>query len=84
MKQFTDWNSPYQLFKRCKVTDVKTVAEFLDRYYKKDRYTGRGKEYTATVLNAHEKVFEGFGVDWISKFESVTGEVVSFYGDEVD
>lgn len=69
-----------EIFKDDKVTNVKTVVEFLDRYYKKDRYTGRGKEYAAIVLKSHEETFEMHGVDWISKFESVTGEVVAFYG----
>lgn len=70
----------FDLFKSYKVNDVNSVAEFLDRYYKKDRYTGRGKEYAAAVLKSHEKCFEVDGVDWISKHESRTGEVVAFYG----
>lgn len=74
--------TPFEIFKDCKVTDVKTVAEFLDRYYRKDRYTGRGEEYAAVLLKSHEDDFKEWGVDWISKHESLTGEVVAFYGCE--
>lgn len=83
MKQYTDWNSPYHLFHKCKVTDVSSVAEFLDRYYKQDQYTGRGDEYAAVLLTTHKERFEKYDVDWISKHDSCTGEVVAFYGDEV-
>lgn len=72
--------TPFEIFKSCRVTDVKTVAEFLDRYYRKDKYTGRGEEYAATVLESHEKDFKELGVDWISRHESNIGEVVAFYG----
>lgn len=74
--------TPFELFKSDRVTDVKTVAEFLDRYYRPDRYTGRGEEYAAVVLKSHEKDFNELGVDWISKHDSLTGSVVSFYGTE--
>ena len=74
--------TPYEVFKDRRVTDVKTVAEFLDLYYKKDRYTGRGEEHAAVVLASHEKMFELWGMDWISRHDSVTGEVVAFYGKE--
>lgn len=72
--------SPFEIFKSCAVTDVKTVAEFLDKYYRKDRYTGRGEEYAKEVLRNHEAGFKELGVDWISKHESLTGAVVAFYG----
>lgn len=74
----------FELFRSCRVTDVKTVAEFLDRYYRKDRYTGRGTEYAAVLLESHEADFDKFGVDWISQHDSNTSEVVSFYGCEVE
>ena len=70
----------YDLFMSDKVTDVKTVEEFLDRYYKPDRYKGRGEEYAKTVLKHQEVNFRKDGVAWISQFGSVTGHIVSFYG----
>ena len=76
--------TPFELFKSNRVTDVKTVAEFLDRYYRPDRYTGRGEEYAAVLLKSHEEEFNESGVDWISKHDSLTGSVVSFYGNVED
>lgn len=77
-----DRSSPYQIFKDCKVDDVKTVSEFLDKYYKHDRYKGRGEEYAAVVLNSHEEDLKKYDMDWMSKHESRTGEVVAFYSDD--
>ena len=71
---------PFDIFKSDKVTDVKTVTEFLDRYYRHDKYKGRGDEYATILLKHHEEDFKKFGVDWISKHDSLTGSVVSFYG----
>ena len=75
--------TPYEVFEDRKVTDVKTVEEFLDRYYRKDRYTDRGEEHAAVVLASHKTMFELWGMDWIARHESVTGEVVAFYSGEV-
>ena len=75
--------TPFELFKSNRVTDVKTVAEFLDRYYRPDKYTGRGEEYAAAILKSHEEDFNKSGVDCISKHDSSTGSVVSFYGNEM-
>jgi hypothetical protein len=62
------------------VTDVANVKEFLARYYRTDRYTGRGEEYAAAVLDTHERHFATYGYDIISRHESVTGLPVAFYG----
>ena len=75
---------PFDIFKSDKVIDVNTVAEFLHRYYRPDRYTGRGEEYATILLKHHEDDFKKFGVDWISKYDSLTGNVVSFYGSVED
>lgn len=68
------------LFRQYTVTDVATVAEFLRRYYKPDRYTGRGAEYAAVLLASHQADFDRDGFDIISHHDSVTGQVVAFYG----
>lgn len=70
----------YYSFQEYRVTDVQTVAEFLAKYYKRDRYTGRGAEYAACLLASHTKSFEVDGYDIISHHDSNTGEVVAFYG----
>lgn len=72
----------YELFRDCKVNDVKTLPEFLNRYYKPDRYKGRGAEYAAAVLATHVENFKVHGVSWISKYGYIAGEVVSFYSDQ--
>jgi hypothetical protein len=61
------------------VTDNITIQEFLSKYYRPDRYTGRGEEYAKTVLASHEKHFKELGFDLISRHESVTGQAVWFH-----
>ncbi len=60
------------------VTDVSTVKEFLDKYYRPDRYTGRGAEYAAVLVKSHEDNCKRWGYDLISHHDSKTGEVVYF------
>lgn len=72
--------SPYRMLSPYMVTDVETVAEFILRYYKPEIYKEFGKEYAKTLIESHQMYFECFGVDWISKHDSVTGSIVSFYG----
>jgi hypothetical protein len=65
-------------FANCRV-QAASVADFLDRYYKHDRYRGRGADYAAAVLASHQRDFERDGYDIISRHESVTGEVVAYF-----
>jgi len=74
--------SPYHIFKDCQVTDVTTLEEFLLKYYKHERYLGRGEEYAAVVLASHRADYEEYGMDWMGPFESITGSAVSFYRNE--
>jgi hypothetical protein len=75
-------NIPHRIYTGWhKATGIETVAQFLDRFYKPDRYTGRGAEYASTLLASHELDFITTGYDLISHFDSVTGEqVVLIYG----
>lgn len=59
---------------------AKSVSDFLDRYYRRERYTGRGAEYASGLLASYEKDFSEEGICWISHHDSVTGDVVSFLG----
>jgi len=59
-----------------------SVDDFLNRYYKRDRYTGRGPEYAACLLKSYTEEFEEYGFCFISHHDSNTGEVVAFYGKE--
>ena len=67
------------LFKKYQVLDVKTVEEFLSRYYRADRYTARGKEYADALLKNYTEDFEENGYTYIDKHGSNTGQTVSFY-----
>lgn len=70
------------LFLDCKVDDVKTPEEFLNKYYRPERYTGRGKEYAEYLLAHYKEDFETYGFVVISHFDSVTGKVVSLFAGE--
>jgi hypothetical protein len=75
--------SQRHLFIDCRVTDVSTVKEFLDKYYRRDRYTGWGEEYAACLLAHHEDDFVKYGYDCISHYDSRTGEVVAIFDEQV-
>jgi hypothetical protein len=64
----------------CRVAAA-SVADFLERYYLRDRYHGRGADYAAAVLASHERDFEAHGYDIISRHESVTGSVVALFSE---
>jgi hypothetical protein len=67
------------LFRKYAVDDVTTVTEFLDKYYKRSRYTDWGEEYAAVLLAHHQADFDRDGFDIISHHDSKTGETVAFY-----
>ena len=71
----TDTPTP---FADCRV-EAASVEDFLERYYLRDRYHGRGADYAAAVLASHQSDFERDGFDIISRHESVTGSVVAFF-----
>ena len=58
--------------------EAESVTDFLRRYYKPERYTGRGKEYAASLLTSYQREYETRGYTFISQFESVTGALVVF------
>lgn len=60
-----------------------TITEFCKRYYKYERYEGRGKEYAAAVLASNTEDFDKYGYCLISSHDSVTGRAVKFNGKEV-
>lgn len=71
-------------FRKYQVKNCKTIEEFLEKYYKHERYQGRGEKYAESLLNNHKEVFLQEGVDWISHHDSVTGQVVSFHEEYID
>lgn len=63
-----------------KKVKANSVSDFLKKYYREDRYTGRGKEYAATLLASYEEEFKEYGYCIISKHDSKSGDVCAFFG----
>ena len=55
-----------------------SVEDFLNRYYKPDRFHGRGADYAAALIASHIKDYQDYGYDFISHHDSVTGEIVAW------
>jgi hypothetical protein len=72
----------YYNFEKYKVNDVKTIEEFLQKYTKYSRHQGRGQEYVDCRIKSHKDDLVKYGYTFITHHDSVTGEVVSFYGEE--
>ena len=66
-------------FKKYKVR-AKSLEDFLNRYYKHDRFRGRGHKYTEELIRSHQSDFKEDGYDIISHHDSVTGRIVAYYG----
>lgn len=71
----------YEKMKRYQV-QAKSVEDFRQRFTKPDRYQKRGPEYVAAVLEYAHNCMERFGYTIISRHDSVTGEIVAYYGDQ--
>ncbi|WP_372011338.1 hypothetical protein NBRC13296_12260 [Paenibacillus chitinolyticus] len=70
------------LFEAFKKFEVKadSVEDFLKRYTKHSRHYGRGADYAAHRIKSFTEELKKCGYTFISKHDSVTGEVVSYYG----
>ena len=66
-------------FKKYKVP-AKSIEDFLNRYYKHDRFRGQGDKYARELIKSHQSDFEEDGYDIISHHDSVTGRIVAYYG----
>lgn len=66
-------------FEGCDVPAT-SVKDFCERYYKHDRYEGRGPLYTLAVLLCQESALESEGYCLISRHDSVTGKNVVWRG----
>lgn len=69
----------YNNFSVHEVTDVTTLEDFMNKYYKGSRYTGRGEEYANTLLQSYKQDLEKRDFVFISHHDSNTGKIVSFY-----
>lgn len=70
--------STYESFKKYQV-EADNIEDFLNRFYKPDRYTGRGEVYTDTLLRSRQLDVQADGFTWISRHDSITGRCVSYY-----
>jgi hypothetical protein len=64
------------------IVEAASVADFLSRYYKADRYTGRGAEYVQTLRNSCERDVREKGYCCISQHDSNTGNIVFYTGEK--
>lgn len=72
------WNG-YDAFKEYEV-QAESVEDFLERYTKPQRHNGRGEEYEKARIKSYSEQLKKDGYTIMSKHESVTGEIVSYYG----
>ena len=63
-----------------KEVKAKSVVDFLDRYYKPNRFRGRGEEYANILIKSHTDFFNKWGDDIISRHDCVLGEAVKLIG----
>ena len=72
----------YELFKKYAVTDVTSVDEFMDRYYKPGRMTDEhgGPGCRERLIAGSEQEFAEDGFCWIATHDNVTGRIVAYYG----
>lgn len=76
------WQWQFENFRKYQ-KPADSVADFLERYYKRDRYHGRGEESAARLLAIYQNDVVEMGCTWISHHDSVTGEIVSYYPNTV-
>lgn len=71
----------HDVFKKYRVPAA-SIQDFRQRYTKPDRYSQRGPEYVAAVLHSACEDLHKYGFTIISRHDSITGEVVSYYAHE--
>lgn len=71
--------TPMQLWADSKV-EASSLEDFLTRFYKSDRYEGRGKEYAEAIRNGARRDLSKDGVTIISRHDNITGATVAHFG----
>jgi phage terminase small subunit len=74
----------FEKMKEYQVTDVNTIEEFCNRYYKYNSFKGRGKEHMEYVIKSDYEEIKRFGYCMITHHDSITGEIVTFYPKEIN
>ena len=60
------------------IVKARSVEDYLKKYYKRDRYTGRGKEYAQSLLESYQEEYEKRGYVCTSHHDNVTGEFIAW------
>lgn len=76
-------NNGYNTFKKYEVK-ANDITDFCNKYYKYDRYTGRGKEYIECCIKHHTEQLDKYGYTILSSHDNVTGDTVAYYGNKED
>ena len=71
----------YERMKKYKV-EADSVEDFLNKYYKPERYTDRGEEYAQYLLQQYKEELKEKGYCFISGHDCVMGRAVAYYGDK--
>jgi hypothetical protein len=69
----------YEMFKKYEV-NADSVEDFLAKYTKREQHSGRGKEYVEARIKSHKDDILKYGYTIITRHDSVTGDIVSYYG----
>lgn len=69
----------FERFKQYAV-QADSVEDFLQKYTKPGRHYGRGEDYAQCRIASYTQELQEKGFCFMSHHESVTGEVVSYYG----
>lgn len=72
----------FNVYEHYKKYEVKadSLENFLKKYTKYSRHEGRGKEYVNCRIKSHQEDLSKYGFTFITHHDSVTGETVSWYG----
>lgn len=60
------------------VHDCKSVEEFCHKYYKPERFTGRGEDYVKVVLKSNRDDLRKLGYACISEHCNITGKFIAY------
>jgi len=61
-----------------KIVQATSIQDYLDKYYKRDRYTGRGEEYAKVLLTSYQEEYAARGYICTSHHDNVTGEMIAW------
>ena len=63
---------------KMRIVEASSIKDYLDKYHKRDRYTGRGAEYAEYLLQSYQEEFERRGYVVTSHHDNVTGEIIAW------